>query len=276
MQVPDDQAGSRSKCTQCGLPLEVPFPKGQLLEVRASELGSGPSAPSAVARLTAPAAPATRPASPAVAGNRPTVSLRPSAQGNSTTGQLKADELFKQASTRKDQGDLEGAIRLVRSAYDEICRANAMFPIELFLRLPMYLQQAGRPREAWQEFHDLLFEGYPNQTKDVSLRAHDRSKIFEKMRLFLEADGKPEVATVFGVFSRVSKGISLHYEGRGRELRTWFNKSACTEFVHTLKGYTGNLGRLQGIQYAIVGELNEYPNIDFDLLAQRIDVTLRS
>jgi hypothetical protein len=140
----------------------------------------------------------------------------------------------------------------------------------------MYLQQVGRPREGWQEFNDLLFQGYPNQTKDVSLVALDRSKIFEKMRLFLETEGKPDIAGVFGVFSRVCKGISLHHEGRSRELRTWFSKSACAEFVHGLKLYNGNLGKLQGIQYAIVGELSEYPNIDFDLLAKRIDVTLRS
>jgi hypothetical protein len=59
-------------------------------------------------------------------------------------------------------------------------------------------------------------------------------------------------------------------------MRTWFNRLSCTEFVRTLKLYTGNLGTLQGIQHAIVGELDEYPSIDFDLLAQRIDVTLRT
>jgi len=42
------------------------------------------------------------------------------------------------------------------------------------------------------------------------------------------------------------------------------------------EAFQGNLGKLQGIQYAVVAELDEYPSIDFDLLAQRIDVTLRS
>lgn len=193
-----------------------------------------------------------------------------------TAGHLKADDLLKQAAARKDAGDLDGAIRLLRDAYDDICRANALFPVEFFLRLPAYLHQAGKAREAWQEFSDLLFLGYPNQTRDIGLVAQDRAKIFDKMRLFLEADGKPDLAAIFGVFSRVCKGIGLHYEGRTKELKTWFNKSACTEFVRTLKTFKGNLGKLQGIQYAVVAELDEYPSIDFDLLAQRIDVTLRS
>jgi hypothetical protein len=84
---------------------------------------------------------------------------------------------------------------------------------------PTYLQQAGKPCEAWEEFHDLLFLGYTNQPRDVTLIAQDRTKIFDKMRLFLEAEGNSDDAVVFGVFSRVCKGISLHLEGRTRELQ---------------------------------------------------------
>jgi len=267
MQVLDHLAGSRTRCSQCQLPLEVPFPKGQLVEVRPSTLGNSPA-------LAASAAPA-RAAAPAVSVSGHTPSPR-SAPSSSTAGRIRADDLLKQASDAKEQGDLESAIRLLRDAYDEVCRANAMFPVEDFLRLPMYLQQAGRSREAWQEFSDLLFQGYPNQSRDVILVAKDRAKIFDRMRQFMEMGGKKDVAQVFGVFSLVCKGISLYHEGRTRELKTWFSKSACTEFVKELKAYTGNLGKLQGVQYAVVGELDEYPTIDFDLLAQRIDVTLRS
>jgi hypothetical protein len=164
----------------------------------------------------------------------------------------------------------------LHEGYDEIRQANALFPVDSFLRLPTYLQQAGKASDAWQEFHDLLFLGYTNQPRDVTLIAQDRTKIFDKMRLFLEAEGKSDDAAVFGVFSRVCKGISLHLEGRTTELRTCFNRSSCTQFVRGLKAYTGDLGKLQGIKSAIVGELDEYPKIDFDLLAQRIDVTLRT
>jgi hypothetical protein len=279
MQVAGEQAGSRTKCIQCSLPLEVPFPKGQLVDVRPSELGTGaalaaPAVAPAAARSNSPIAPTSRSGTGTIPINRSTP-MPPSAPSNSTAGQLKADELFKQASAHKDQGDLDGAIRLLRDAYDRVCRANAMFPVEDFLRLPIYLQMAGRSREAWQEFNDLLFQGYPNQTKDISLIAKDRAKIFDKMRLLLEADGQAAIADVFGVFCMVCKGISLHYEGRTRELKTWFNKQACSDFVRTLKKFKGNLGKLQGIQYAVIAELDEYPAIDFDLLAQRIDVTLR-
>jgi hypothetical protein len=269
MYLSEDKPGATVRCAQCQLPLEVPLPKGQLIEVR-------PSAPGAVA-LAAPAPPPARSSPPSLSVSQPTpLPSRPVTPTNSTTGRLKADDLLKQASVHKEEGDLETAIRLLHEGYDEILGANALFSVEAFLRLPMYLQQAGKPREAWQEFNDLLFHGYTNQPRDVTLIAQDRTKIFDKMRLFLEAEGKSDEAAVFGVFSRVCKGISLHFEGRTKELRTWFNRSSCTEFVRTLKLYTGNLGKLQGIQHAIVGELDEYPSIDFDLLAQRIDVTLQT
>ena len=224
-------------------------------------------------RLAHPSSSINRPTPAPVSAALPS---RSTASINSTDGRLKADGLFKQASVHRDQGDLEAAIRLLREAYDEVRRANALFPVDSFLRLPIYLQQAGKSREAWQEFNNLLFKGYPNQPRDITLIAQDRTKIFDKMRLFLEAENKHDVAEVFGIFTRVCKGISLFLEGRTRELKTWFNKSACADFVHGLKAYQGNLGKLQGIQYAVVGELDEYPNIDFDLLAQRIDVTLLS
>jgi hypothetical protein len=268
MQVPDDKAGSRTRCSHCQLPLEVPFPKGQLIEVRPSALGN--SAAGAAVAVAAP----PRNAPPQV--ERRTSPSWPGVSSSPTAGRLKADDLLKLAGACKEQGDLDGAIRHLRTAYDEICRANALFPVEDFLRLPMYLQQAGRGREAWQEFNDLLFQGYPNQTRDVTLVAQDRSKIFDKMRLFLEMQGNKDLAKVFSVFSLVCKGISLHHEGRTRELRTWFSKSACADFVKELKRFKGNLGKLQGVQYAVIGELDEYPTIDFDLLAQRIDLTLRS
>lgn len=266
MQAPDDKAGTRTQCQQCRLPFEVPLPKGKLIEVRSAEL-VGAAAASPPTHANGPRAAAPRPAS-LLAATPPTRTV--------ADGRLRADELLKQASARRDAGELDAAIRLLHNAYEEILQANALFPVEDFLRLPIYLHQAGRPREAWKEFNTLLFQGYPNQARDVILIAQDRSKIFDKMRLFLEADGKPDIAAVFGIFALVCKGIKLHHEGRARELRTWFSKSACTDFVRGLKAWNGNLGKLQGIQYAVVGELGEYPSIDFDLLAQRIDVTLRS
>ena len=237
MQAADDKGGTRTQCAKCQLAMEIPLPRGKLLEVRPAA-----ALPSAV-----------------------------------TTGPnpLKADDLLKEATARKKENDFDSAIQLLRQAFEEIRKANALLGVETFLRLPLYLQQAGRSREAWLEFNSLLFKGYPNQTRDMGSLARDRAKIFDKMRLFLERDGKAEIAAVFGVFHMVCKGIGLFHEDRRKELKAWFSKTACTEYVAELKKYTGSLGRLQGIFYAVVEELGEYPNIDFEKLARRIDVTLR-
>jgi len=230
--------------------MAVPLPISQPIEVR--------SAAVAVASGAAPSVSAP------VLARTPPPAMQP----------LRADELLLRAAARKDEGDLDDAIGLLRQAYDNIRQARAMFPVDTFLRLPAYLHHAGKNGEAWQEYNRLLLLGYPNQPHDVALLALDRAKIFDRMSQFLEHTDQQQLAAVFGVFSMVCKGINLYREDRRMELKSWFNRKACAQFVSELKKYTGNLGKLQGVQYAVVGELSEYPSVDFDLLAKRIDVTL--
>ena len=48
MRAPDEKGGVRVKCQKCGLAMEVPYPKGKLIEVRpttGSNPGSKPAAP---------------------------------------------------------------------------------------------------------------------------------------------------------------------------------------------------------------------------------------
>src|SRR5262249_7979748 len=149
----------------------------------------------------------------------------------------RADEWLKEAAVLRDRDDVESAIRLLRRSYEEIKRDKVLYSIEVFLRLPLYLQQAGKSKEAWQEFNNLLFQGYPNQPKDPLLIAQDRSKIFEKMRQLLDRDNRLDIAGVYGIFGLVCKNISIHKENRNRELRTWFTKNTCTEILDGLKNY---------------------------------------
>jgi len=65
-------------------------------------------------------------------------------------------ELLRAASKARRDGDVEGAIKLLKWACEvmDIERGGGMSPLlrfgpEPFLRLPMYLQEAGRPEEAW-------------------------------------------------------------------------------------------------------------------------------
>lgn len=255
MKAPEDQGGVKIKCLQCDVNLEIPFLRGILVNVPPEQ-----------------ATPVVFGTSKAKTGS--SVGTTPPPGHLKPPKETRADDWLKEATQLKDADDIEGAIRLLRRAYEEIKRDKALYPIDTFLRLPLYLQQAGKAKDAWQEFSNLLFRGYPNQPKDGGLIAQDRAKVFEKMRLFHERDGRGEIAEIYGCFSQVCKGIAVFKDGRKQELKSWFTKETCSEYVEGLNKYPGNLGHLQPIKLTIIEELRRYPDVDFDKLAERIDRAL--
>jgi hypothetical protein len=251
MKAPEDQGGVKIKCMQCSVTLEIPYLRGILVDVPPEQ---------AVAVLS---------------GGAPIKPTAPTHQALRTAPkENRADEWLKEASDLKEYENYEGAIKTLRRAYEEIRRENAMFPVDTFLRLPVYLQNAGKMKDAWLEFNALLFKGYPHQPRHGAPLFHDRAKIMETMRLFLDKERRADVADVYGILSTVCKGIALHKEDRKKELRTFLSKVTCEEYVAELKKFPGNLGPLQPIHAAAIEELSKFPDVDYDLLGERIDRAL--
>ena len=104
---------------------------------------------------------------------------------------IKADELLRKATAYKKAGQWDKAISSLRKAYAVLGKSIAHYPLETALRLPLYLQQAGRYEEAQQEFERLL----SSVDKWVAIMVGDRddqyqwivlsyrNKIEDKMRL---------------------------------------------------------------------------------------------
>ncbi|MBL8799674.1 MAG: hypothetical protein JNM56_37675 [Planctomycetia bacterium] len=248
MKAPEDQGGVKVKCMQCSVTLEIPYLRGILVDVPPEQ---------AVAVLSGGSA---------IKPTQPThQAMRAAPKEN------RADEWLKEASELKEQDNHEAAIKLLRRAYEEIRRENAMFPVDAFLKLPIYLQNAGKMKDAWVEFTNLLFRGYPNQPRHGAPLFHDRAKIMDTMRLFLDHERRADVADVYGILGTVCKGVALHKEDRKKELRAFLNKSTCEEYVAELKKYPGNLGPLQPIHTAVIEELSRFPDVDYDRLGDRID-----
>jgi len=145
-----------------------------------------------------------------------------------------ADNLLKKATEFQKKGEMEKAIRLLRQAYTEIERSKIIYPVQTFLRLPMYLQEHRKTDEAWGEFNRLIMEGYPNQMKDPGLIPMDHSIIYDKMRLFLQREGKNDLAVRFGIFSHIYWAIGLHKQARRRELEEQLSSEALRELVQKL------------------------------------------
>jgi hypothetical protein len=107
----------------------------------------------------------------------------------------KFNKLFREVTEKKDSGNMDEAIELLSKTYKDISKTDLIYPIDTFLRLPLYLQQVKRTDEAWEEFNNLLKNGYPNQKDKKS----DRGKIYDKMRLFLQREKRMDEAIAYGL-----------------------------------------------------------------------------
>ena len=100
-------------------------------------------------------------------------------------------KLLKDATQKKKDGDLPGAIDCLKSAYKIMCENPEWFSAESACRLPMYLNENKQSQEAWDTFRDIV-------------KRSDRysfSVVYNKMRLFLQRAGNPLEAVKYGVFS---------------------------------------------------------------------------
>lgn len=182
-----------------------------------------------------------------------------------------ADTLLKEATAKKKAGDLETAINLLRDAYQEIGEGSIIHPVNAFLRLPSYLQEAKRTDEAWREFNLLLTKGYPNQKKDPEAIPMDHSIVYDRMRLFLQREGKGELAVRFGIFSYLSRATGLYRQERKDELKKYTSREAFERTIRNLLKKPRKEYLVERISTIVEEQIKRIPNIDFGELAEEID-----
>ena len=101
---------------------------------------------------------------------------------------MNTDDLLKTATKEKESGNYEQACIYLKQAYATMDQSPVWFTVETYLRLPSYLQMAGKPKEAWEAFEQLIKNGYPHQPIAPGLKAFDLATTFDKMRLFLQRE----------------------------------------------------------------------------------------
>jgi len=181
------------------------------------------------------------------------------------------DALLKEATAKRKAGDLENAIKLLRDAYKEIGNGSTIYPVNIFLRLPLYLQEAKRNDEAWREFNLLLTKGYPNQMNNPELIPMDHSIIYDKMRLFLQREGRSKLAVKFGIFSYLSWAIGLYRQKRKDELKAYTSRETFEKTIRKLLKKAKKEDLVEKISVIIEEQIKRLPNIDFRELTKRID-----
>lgn len=129
-----------------------------------------------------------------------------------------ADAALRGATELRSEGLLNDAIEQLIH-FERLAAAGKVdYTVASFLRLPMYLQEAGRRDEAWEKFYKLLKHGYPNRSKIADIWLFERSTIYDKMRLFLQRDGNNLLAVHFGILSYAHSLSALRAQSRGQEL----------------------------------------------------------
>lgn len=156
-----------------------------------------------------------------------------------TESEERSSELLKVATRKKDEKDIEGAISCLEEAYMLMAQSTISYPIETFLRLPLYLQQAGRYAESVEEFEKLLTNTSAKIAKEFShisskrqngLAAMERAIIFDKMRLAAQREKQFTYAAYYQVISLANSSVGLNLQERTGELdgymdrEYWINK----------------------------------------------------
>ena len=178
------------------------------------------------------------------------------------------NKLLKEATELKKSGNVDTAIEVLKEAYREIEKSTISYGVEVFLRLPQYLQIANRNDEAWREFQNLLSNGYPNQLRTISLFHMDHSLIYDKMRLFLQRENKPQEAVIFAIFSHLSWAQGLFLQERDQELREHIRPAAIEKALtpHLKKA---NLQELKDdLVELVTGASFGIPNVDLYKVSQ--------
>jgi len=144
-----------------------------------------------------------------------------------TAQELRAQSLLKEATEKHDANDLRGAMSCLRKAYTFLEKSSGSYPIETYLRLPLYQQKAGLFQEALESFNALLQSATVQVARDfshqdaitqLSLVAMNRHIIYDKMRVACKREKRPKLVALYGLLSHASWCEGLHLQKRADEL----------------------------------------------------------
>ncbi|SES24485.1 pentatricopeptide repeat domain-containing protein (PPR motif) [Vreelandella subterranea] len=107
--------------------------------------------------------------------------------------------LHKEATAAINEKDFEGAVERLQKAYAMMVEARTDYPIERYLRLPNYLQQAGRMEEAEAIFQEML---------STWQQGNEKASIHNQMRIAYGREKRFDIATVHGMHSILWRCIS--------------------------------------------------------------------
>ena len=188
---------------------------------------------------------------------------------------VEADKLLKEATTKKKSGDINGAIKALRDSYKILNENSVLSSIQTYLRLPLYLQEAGNSDEAWNEFNQLIMWVNTKPRYSPAVTPMDLSIIWDKMRLHLQREGKNNYAVQFTVLSYLSWAVGLYMQKRKDELEAY---KTVTNMQKALKASLHKANKeflTDRLVKIISNSLNNLPAVDYKEIAKTIQEEMK-
>jgi len=161
----------------------------------------------------------------------------------------------KKVTVLAKEGKMDEAITMLKELKSEMDEEGG-YTIERYLRLPMYLQKAGRNDEAWKEFNLLLSE---------EQHIDEQALIYDKMRLFLQREKRYKEAVKMGLFTFLLNAQSLYQmdkEYDENRLDDYISEDSINDVVSDLLKKE-NLGKYSNeVKNLIHWQIDNLPNID--------------
>lgn len=186
------------------------------------------------------------------------------------------EDLLKKATSLKKENKIDEAIEALREAYKAIEKTKLDYSEDVYLRLPMYLQAAKRNDEAWAEFNKLIVSLPQRYSGSVLYMAY--SSVYDKMRLFLQREGKHKEAVIQGVLSYLFVALGRYYQARDlpgqKEEIEGANSIRDREFIEQrmlpLLKKAGKEDKIRSVVDVLVEEFHDFPKVDRKNVCSRI------
>ena len=188
---------------------------------------------------------------------------------------VEADKLLKEATTKKKSRDINGAIKALRDSYKILNENSMLYPIQTYLRLPLYLQEAGRSDEAWNEFNQLIMWVNTKPRYSPEVTPMDLSIIWDKMRLHLQREGKNDYAVQFAVWSYVAWAVGLYMQKREDELEAYKAEINIQKALETCLRKANKEFLTDRLVKVILDSLNNLPIVDYKEIAKTVQEEMK-
>lgn len=188
---------------------------------------------------------------------------------------VKADRLLEEATTKKKSGDINGAIQALRDSYKILNENSMLYSIQTYLRLPLYLQEAGKSDEAWSEFNQLVTWVNTKPRYSPEVTPMDLSIIWDKMRLHLQRQGNNDYAMQFAVWSYLSWAVGLYMQKREDELEAYKTETNIQKALKIPLHKADKKFLTDRLVKIILDSLNDLPAVDYKEIAKRIQEEMK-